>query len=391
MARGDPAQSVSRLAGLALADGPGWAGAGLDIEPLCVIGHVLMCCDRTREASELLDSGLAQIAKAGWRGAHRPLVLALRAEVGYRCGDLVGAEAHARTALLAADEFGPDALAWRSSAATLVRILVARGKLAAAAGFATRVGLGERGPQDEGTSDGLSAHGELRLAQGRFAEAGADLRAAGRIFEDRGCTNPSVDAWRMHLALAARVEAPDEASAIACETLRRARGFGAPWALGQALCVLGRITPGAAGLDLLEEAVGVLSHSAATYEYASALVHFGAALRRTNRREAAREILYSGLDRAGRCGAEGLAELARQEIAATGARPRRVRHTDPAALTPRERRVATLAATGLGNAEIARLLCITRKTVEKHLSNTYTKLDIHSRSDLARALAMSAG
>lgn len=53
-----------------------------------------------------------------------------------------------------------------------------------------------------------------------------------------------------------------------------------------------------------------------------------------------------------------------------------------AALTLRERAVAQLAIQGLSNDEIAAELCISRRTVEKHLENIYRKLDIRSRGAL---------
>ncbi|ASW53700.1 helix-turn-helix transcriptional regulator [Plantactinospora sp. KBS50] len=57
--------------------------------------------------------------------------------------------------------------------------------------------------------------------------------------------------------------------------------------------------------------------------------------------------------------------------------------TDP--LTARERLVAELAAAGANNAEIARRLVLSVRTVENHLSRAYAKLGITSRSDLARS------
>jgi DNA-binding CsgD family transcriptional regulator len=59
----------------------------------------------------------------------------------------------------------------------------------------------------------------------------------------------------------------------------------------------------------------------------------------------------------------------------------------PASLTPSERRVAELAASGLSNREIAESLWVTRKTVEVHLGHTFGKLGISSRRQLADALA----
>jgi DNA-binding NarL/FixJ family response regulator len=51
-----------------------------------------------------------------------------------------------------------------------------------------------------------------------------------------------------------------------------------------------------------------------------------------------------------------------------------------------ERRVAELAVQGLANKEIARALVVTISTVEFHLRNTYAKLGIRSRVQLAAAL-----
>ena len=61
-----------------------------------------------------------------------------------------------------------------------------------------------------------------------------------------------------------------------------------------------------------------------------------------------------------------------------------------ASLTPSELRVAELAAGGQANKEIAQALYVTPKTVEVHLSNSYRKLGIRSRRELAGALGSAA-
>jgi DNA-binding CsgD family transcriptional regulator len=56
------------------------------------------------------------------------------------------------------------------------------------------------------------------------------------------------------------------------------------------------------------------------------------------------------------------------------------------ALTPAERRVATLAADGLINAQIAEKLFVSEKTVEGHLTRVYHKLGNQSRAELREVL-----
>jgi DNA-binding NarL/FixJ family response regulator len=58
----------------------------------------------------------------------------------------------------------------------------------------------------------------------------------------------------------------------------------------------------------------------------------------------------------------------------------------PDALTHREREVADLVATGITNREIAARLTLSEKTIERHLSRIFAKLDIPSRAALAAAV-----
>ncbi|MFC4329080.1 LuxR C-terminal-related transcriptional regulator [Streptomyces andamanensis] len=59
---------------------------------------------------------------------------------------------------------------------------------------------------------------------------------------------------------------------------------------------------------------------------------------------------------------------------------------DSASLTPREREVAVLAATGMSNRDIADRLVVSVRTVENHLHRIYHKLGITARNDLQRGL-----
>ena len=96
------------------------------------------------------------------------------------------------------------------------------------------------------------------------------------------------------------------------------------------------------------------------------------------------------MDLCGRLGAVTLGDRARDELRATGARPRRVLLTGVDALTPSELRIGRMAASGLSNPEIAQALFVTRKNVEARLGNAYRKLEINSRDQLAAALGDGA-
>ena len=49
-------------------------------------------------------------------------------------------------------------------------------------------------------------------------------------------------------------------------------------------------------------------------------------------------------------------------------------------LTPRQREVLALLASGRGTAEVARTLFVTEATVRKHLENVYERLGVRSRA-----------
>jgi DNA-binding NarL/FixJ family response regulator len=90
------------------------------------------------------------------------------------------------------------------------------------------------------------------------------------------------------------------------------------------------------------------------------------------------------------CQAAPLVERARNELVATGSRPRRLVRSGIDALTASERRVAQMASDGMTNREIAQALFVTVRTVQVHLQHTYSKLGVESRTDLPTALRKPA-
>ena len=133
--------------------------------------------------------------------------------------------------------------------------------------------------------------------------------------------------------------------------------------------------------------MAVLRDAPTRLELARSLAALGAALRRGKLRAEAREHLREAAELAQECGAERLEEQVDGELQIAGARRRRRAFSGADSLTPSERRVAAAAAGGATNREIAQELFVSLRTVEMHLTNTYRKLDISSRAQLATAIA----
>jgi class 3 adenylate cyclase/DNA-binding CsgD family transcriptional regulator len=233
----------------------------------------------------------------------------------------------------------------------------------------------------------VTARGTLRLAQGRREEGLRDLLSLGASVSQLHTRSTAWGRWRGRAARALLEQGDrDRALELAREELEAARRWGAPRALGLAVMTMGLVEGGDRGEELLREAVGILEQSPAQLARARASLELGAALRRRNQRADAREPLRHALELATECGAAGVAERAREELVATGAKPRKVVSSGVDALTPSEWRVARMAVDGKTNREIAQTLFVTPKTIEVHLSSVYRKLGIASRTQLADAL-----
>jgi DNA-binding CsgD family transcriptional regulator len=206
---------------------------------------------------------------------------------------------------------------------------------------------------------------------GKVAPAGGSRFATGRT--------PQVIA----LSNLGRTE---EARQIAEEELAWAESWGTPRFIGIALRGRAHALETGERIPALQAAVAVLEEAPASLELARALGDLGSALRRDNHRAAAREPLRRALDLARRCRADALADQLRGELRAAGARPRRDLLTGTDSLTASESRIAQMAATGMTNPQIAQAIFLTPGTVEKHLTNVYSRLGIASRHQLAAAL-----
>jgi DNA-binding CsgD family transcriptional regulator/predicted negative regulator of RcsB-dependent stress response len=229
--------------------------------------------------------------------------------------------------------------------------------------------------------------GRLELYSGDADAALAHFLRCGELSKAAGISNPALSPWRMYAGLATAVVGDwAEGERLIQAELSAARDYGAPGTTGRTLRALASISEPAPALETLEAAHQLLEGSQAALERAEAMVDFGAALRRAGKRRDAVPMLREGLDLAKRCGADALVSRGMREAKAAGARPRRAALRGHDALTQREHQVATLAADGLTNRQIAEQLVVTLKTVEWHLAHAYTKLGVHSRRELAGKL-----
>ncbi|MFG1622790.1 LuxR C-terminal-related transcriptional regulator [Kribbella sp. NPDC049227] len=257
----------------------------------------------------------------------------------------------------------------------------------AAAGLA----LSERG-------DVYRILGDLAAAESSYDEAagfGYDPQP-GRslLLLARGRTSAAVAAVRRLLAetmgpvyrsrlLAPAVEvlvaggAVDEADSAADELAGIAAGFGcgglrAAAAYSLALVALERGDPDRA-LPQAREALRLWSTLQAPYEIARTKVLIGRSFRLLEDEESALTELTSAHRSLGELGAVPT----RQEV-------ERLLHRDGAGgLTARELEVLRLVTAGRSNAEIAQQLVLSDKTVARHLTNIFTKLDVPSRTAAA--------
>jgi DNA-binding NarL/FixJ family response regulator len=85
-------------------------------------------------------------------------------------------------------------------------------------------------------------------------------------------------------------------------------------------------------------------------------------------------------------GARTVEELAERALRSLGVRTWR-RAAAGAPLTQREDEIARLVAEGATNREIAHLLFLSPKTVERHVSNVFRKVGVRNRAELASRLS----
>ena len=142
---------------------------------------------------------------------------------------------------------------------------------------------------------------------------------------------------------------------------------------------IGATGDASAAAALLEDALNDHGELAQPFERARAWLVMGTIKRRTRQRRAARASLQRALEIFDHLGATLWSARTRRTL---GGRADQGSPTAPL-LTPAERRVAELVASGGTNREVADRLFVSVRAVEIHLTSTYRKLGIRSRTELA--------
>ena len=233
----------------------------------------------------------------------------------------------------------------------------------------------------------LDAPAELALARGRLDAATEEFEGKRCALQDLGLTDPDLSPTPELVEARVRAGSTEGLSRAVDEFAAQAESKGQPWALAR----LGRcrgLLADAAGFER-EFDVALSLHDATRdgFELARTRLCFGERLRRAGQRVRAREQLRAALTRFDALGAVPWAERTRIELLATGETARR---RDPSTLddlTPQELQIGLLLAGDQTTREAAARLFLSPKTIEYHLRNTYRKLGIHSREELARELA----
>lgn len=376
---GGSSEACARLASEALAGGE-LVAADNGFAAIVAI-TILARADRD-EALQAWQSSLTEAHRRGSLLAKCGISLGMGFTL-YRRGELADAEHWLRTAIYEYALWGvPGNSPMTHCVCLLALVLLEEGELAAARRELER--CTDPGDSSEGARYWCNSQLELLIAERSFDRALAVADDSARRFAH---LHNAVDTpWCSYKALALNgLQRREEALALAYEDLRLAREWGAPGTVARALRVLGTLQR-QDGIDHLREAVATAAGSSARLEHAKALTALGQSLRHARREREARLPLREAIELAQRCGAQGLVDHARSELHAAGGRPRSTALTGVDALTASEHRVAALAADGQTNREIAQALFITPKTVEMHLGNTYRKLGIGSRRQLAAAL-----
>lgn len=366
-----------------------------DANELALCAPALMAIEEYDLTYRALEGVVASARSANALGLLGYALGAL-SELETRTGRWANASADGNEGVLLAREAGQEGqLSY--NLARLARLEAAQGKadacrehVAGALELAAHNGFGSTYPFAS------SALGLLELGLGNAAAAIPHLEETRRRWAAMGFREPGRLEWQADLIeayvhTARRTEA--EAALAELESSAGAIRQAAPLtaagalALGQVERCRGLLAEDASAEAAFVAAIAWHDSSPIPFERARTRLCYGQQLRRVGRRIDARRELHAALEVFERLGADPWSRIARAELAATGQKLRPTARRLDDELTPQELQVALIVARGATNKEAGAALFLTPKTVEFHLAKIYRKLDLRSRTELARRFA----
>jgi DNA-binding CsgD family transcriptional regulator len=230
---------------------------------------------------------------------------------------------------------------------------------------------------------GRRALGLLALGEGDFEVAAAQMRELDRVATSAGILETPVLGWLADLA-EAQLGVQDTSGARA--TIDRMAAHAATVRTSASENLLARVR-GLADSDAQELASSAEGLAAAglPFEAARSRLLAGQVLRRSRDIGPAKQQLLGAFDVFDALLLEPWRLRAAAELRACGVAVSN-ELSPQAKLTPQELQVARLAAGGESNADIARSLFLSKKTVEFHLGNVFRKVGVSRRAQLVRVV-----
>ena len=343
------------------------------------VAHVLLWSGELERARELLERRYTHWLERDERSAAYALWYLSVAEL--RLGRLELADAYAAESRELAAPYTRPGEESPTSVFPSALIAAHRGDLARARRLAEEmVRLAEL--HDTKLCGAPATLGTVELWSGEAEAALEWFSEAEGITDPADGAEPTMSWWRaeqaealLELGLIEDAEARIDAWEEAARRLDRA------WPLAEAVRCRGLVAAARGDVDqaiaLLEQAVEVSSD----FGRGRALLALGVVRRRARQKRPAREAIEAACATFEEIGAAGWAARARDELGRIGGRTR------VEGLTPAERRVADLVASGRTNAEVAAALYLAERTVSSHLTRVYAKLGVRSRTELSRRLS----
>ncbi|SCF64666.1 AAA family ATPase [Streptomyces sp. Ncost-T10-10d] len=347
---------------------------------------LLNAAGRSEEALAVAQAGLRNTRNVGHAAATR-MWLMIRTRVLLDAGRLTDARAEAEAASAMTDELGTGNLADVTLSYTLMRVALHTGDQEAVRGYAAdaRRMRSDSAPLVRNMGSWMLALlADCEGRPGRAMAALDDVMAA--LAEDRpslvGPVDPADAPVLVRMAL--RAGAHEQAALAVAVAERRATR-------NPDVTILAATAAHARGLH--DNDFGHLLHAVRLYEDCPRPIARASALEDAGRKLAATRVSEAVpyLDKAlalyTQAGAERDVARVRRRLRAAGVRrpPSSAGYVKEwPELTASEVRVARLVAQGLTNLQVAERLSLSPHTVSSHLRRAFTKLDITSRTELAR-------